>query len=453
MTTTAVVREFRLPDLGEGLEDAEIVEWSVSVGDTVALNQTVCVVETAKATVDLPSPFAGRVVEKIGEPGETVPVGAVIVRVEVEGAASEGVASEDAEGAADPETPAADEPDAAAASPDAAPPILVGYGPDASSAGPRGRRLATPPVRRLARELGIDLTTLGPGSGPGGAILREDVQRAVANGGATTTGVADAPAPPVAWQEPPAAPARPATPASPSKHATPTEIPLRGVRARIAERMTVSRSEIPDASCAVEADASRLLEVRAELRAYAESHGTPEPVTPFALILRLVVAALGRTPIMNARLDTEAGVIRVLPDIHLGVALATDGGLLVPVVRDAGQRSTVELAREVARLAEAGRAGKLAPAELTGSTFTVSNFGAFGLDDGYPVINHPEAAILGVGSIRPRAVVVDDTVVARATVRLTCCFDHRICDGADAGTFLSDLRDLIESPTRLLLEA
>jgi 2-oxoisovalerate dehydrogenase E2 component (dihydrolipoyl transacylase) len=448
MTTTTAVREFRLPDLGEGLEDAEIVEWSVAVGDTVALNQTVCVVETAKATVDLPSPFAGRVVEKIGEPGETVPVGAVIVRVEVEGAVSEGV-----EGAADADTPAADEPDVAAASPDAAPPILVGYGPDASSAGPRGRRLATPPVRRLARELGIDLTTLGPGSGPGGAILREDVQRAAANGGGATN-VADAPAPPVAWQEPPAAPPRP-TPARPTppRTATPTEIPVRGVRARIAERMTVSRSEIPDASCAVEADASRLLEVRGELRAYAEARGTPEPVTPFALILRLVVAALGRTPIMNARLDTEASVIRVLPDIHLGVALATDGGLLVPVVRDAGQRSTAELAREVARLAEAGRAGKLAPAELTGSTFTVSNFGAFGLDDGYPVINHPEAAILGVGSIRPRAVVVDDTVVARATVRLTCCFDHRICDGADAGHFLSDLRDLIESPARLLLEA
>jgi 2-oxoisovalerate dehydrogenase E2 component (dihydrolipoyl transacylase) len=437
MTATTTVREFLLPDLGEGLEDAEMVEWSVAVGDTIELNQVVCIVETAKATVDLPSPFAGRVVERIGEPGETIPVGAVIVRVEVEGLAVEGAEAD----APTPEAIAASSPDAA--SPDAAPPILVGYGPDASSAGPRGKRLATPPVRRLARELGVDLTTLGPGSGPGGAILREDVQRAVAG---------SAPAPTVAWQEPAPAPARATQPPTVGAIAG-AEIPLRGVRARIADRMTVSRSEIPDASCAVEADAGRLLEVRRELHAFAESRGEPAPVTPFALILRLVVAALGRTPVMNARLDTEAAVIRVLPDIHLGVALATDGGLLVPVVRDAGTRSTVELARELARLAEAGRAGKLAPAELIGSTFTVSNFGAFGLDDGYPVINHPEVAILGVGSIRPRAVVVDDTVVARPTVRLTCCFDHRVCDGADAGHFLADLRDLIESPARLLLEA
>jgi pyruvate dehydrogenase E2 component (dihydrolipoamide acetyltransferase) len=217
--------------------------------------------------------------------------------------------------------------------------------------------------------------------------------------------------------------------------------------------MSISRSTIPDASCAVEADCSALLETRNQLRAFTEELGLAEPITPFALILRLVVAALGHSPILNASFDAEAGVIRVYGVVDLGVALSTDRGLLVPVVRDAGQRSTTDLAREVARLAEAGRAGTLTPGELTGSTFTVSNFGSFGLDDGYPVINHPEAAILGVGTIRPRAVVVDGAVVPRPTVRLTCCFDHRVCDGADAGRFLSDLRDLVESPMHLLLEA
>jgi 2-oxoisovalerate dehydrogenase E2 component (dihydrolipoyl transacylase) len=294
-------------------------------------------------------------------------------------------------------------------------------------------------VRRLARDRGVDLNALVPGSGPDGAVVREDVLRAAAETTPTSS----------------AAPQSSPAPAVNRRRETVagTEIPIRGIRARIAERMSTSRSTIPDASCAVEADCSALLETRDQLRAFTQELGSSEPITPFALILRLVVAALGNSPILNASFDAEAGVIQVHGAVHLGVALSTDAGLLVPVVRDADQRSTAELAREVARLAEAGRAGALTPGELTGSTFTVSNFGSFGLDDGYPVINHPDAAILGVGAIRPRAVVVDGAVVPRPTVRLTCCFDHRVCDGADAGHFLSDLRGLVESPMRLLLEA
>jgi pyruvate dehydrogenase E2 component (dihydrolipoamide acetyltransferase) len=429
MSATDTAREFRLPDLGEGLEDAQLVEWCVVVDEVVALNQVLCIVETAKATVELPSPFAGRVVERVGEPGDTVPVGAVIVRLEVDPVPVD----------------------------DGAPPILVGYGPENAPAGRRHRRgesgpastsstaasaaepsprpLATPPVRRLARDLGVDLAAIAPGSGPGGAIMRDDVERA--------SRAPEAPTAPVAVR----------VELADGAESADTEIPVQGVRARIAARVTESRSTIPDASCAVEADASQLLQVRSDLRELADTRRAAQPLTPFALVLRLVVAALGRSPLLNATFDADTAVIRVAGAVHLGVALSTDRGLLVPVIRNAHQLSTLELARELARLADAGRAGTLSPAELTGSTFTVSNFGAFGLDDGYPVINHPEVAILGVGVIRPRAVVVDDVVVARPTVRLTCCFDHRVCDGADAGRFLSDLRDLVEAPARLLREA
>jgi pyruvate dehydrogenase E2 component (dihydrolipoamide acetyltransferase) len=216
--------------------------------------------------------------------------------------------------------------------------------------------------------------------------------------------------------------------------------------------MTVSHASIPDAGCAIEADCSQLLSIRDAVRSAKPARDGADAITPFALILRLLVTALLEHPILNSVLDTDAGVIRVHDSIHLGIGASTDRGLLVPVVRNAEQLTTVELAQEVRRLADGARTGKLAPAELVGSTFTVSNFGSFGLDDGYPVINHPEVAILGVGSIRPRAVVVDGVVTARPTARFTCSFDHRVCDGADVGRFLARLRALVESPGLLLLD-
>lgn len=424
-TRTGITRDFALPDLGEGLEDAILVEWHVAAGDSVSLNDVLCTVETAKATVDLPSPFGGTVVERIGEPGETIAVGAILVRID----AGDTVEPVDAD--AGKRTP-----------------TLVGYGPAegpvrrrrrAPADTPRApvtsvptstssRSLAAPPVRKLARDRGIDLAALAPGSGPNGIITRADVEQV------------DRAEQAVSWHV-----ARP-------PHASQV-IPVHGVRARIAEHMTRSRSTIPDAGCSVVADCSRLLAVRALLRSEAAERAGADVLTPFSLIVRLLTIALGDFPILNSTFDEAAAEIRVHGAVNVGIATDTPRGLLVPVVHDAHQLSTLELAVEMRRLVGAARDGALGPSDLVGSTFTVSNFGSFGLDEGYPVINHPEAAILGIGAIKERPMVVAGEVVARPTANLTCSFDHRVCDGAAAGSFLGRLRDLIDTPEQLLLDS
>jgi 2-oxoisovalerate dehydrogenase E2 component (dihydrolipoyl transacylase) len=418
-------RDFLLADLGEGLEEATIVEWLVEVGDSVALNQPLCVVETAKAEVEIPSPHAGEVVALGGDAGDTLRVGTLLARF--------------------------------APSSDAAPArqsTLVGYGHDASlDRSRRSRRAATagattgraghgstasthrasrplakPPVRLLARRLGVDLTDLAPGSGPGGVVTRADVEAAAE----------------------PKAPTVP-TPDTGEVPAGDSVIPVQGIRARVAERMATSRARIPDATASVVADCTRLLEVRAGLNAHAERQGLEPVVTPFSLLCRLVVQTLGNNPLLNSSFDEAGPEIKVHGAVHLGIGTATDRGLVVTVVHDAHQRAVHDLSVEMARLAEGARAGTLSPGELSGSTFTVSNFGALGLDDGIPIVNHPEAAILGVGSIRPRPHVVDGDVVARPTASLTLAFDHRVCDGAEAASFMTGLRDLVEAPELALL--
>jgi 2-oxoisovalerate dehydrogenase E2 component (dihydrolipoyl transacylase) len=216
----------------------------------------------------------------------------------------------------------------------------------------------------------------------------------------------------------------------------------------MAKRMTLSRSQIPDAHAAVEVDGTRLLELRDRLNAKE----VDAPVTSFVLTLRLLVLALGHHRILNSTWVDGASEVHTHNGIHLGFGVAAPRGLLVPVVTDAQDRTTRELADVVARLISGARAGTLKPAELQGSTFTVSNFGALGLDDGVPVINHPEAAILGMGSLKPRPVVVDGAVVSRATMTLTCAFDHRVADGAQVAAFLGELRELIEAPELALLD-
>ncbi|AKK28742.1 dihydrolipoamide acetyltransferase family protein [Mycobacterium sp. EPa45] len=282
-------------------------------------------------------------------------------------------------------------------------PVLVGYGIDDGMDRSRRAR-AAPKTRKLAADLAVDLNGLQPGSGTGGVITHEDVLEAAGT--------------------------------------TSQNIPVRGVHARMATHMSLSRSRIPDAHASVEVDGTALLRLRDQLG-----------VTPFVLTLRLLVIALGRHPMLNATwVEAEAGPeISLHSDVRLGVAVATDRGLVVPVVDTRGC-STRRLAEVVIDVVARARAGTLAPTQLSGSTFTVSNFGALGLDEGVPVINYPEAAILGMGSLKPRAVVVDGAVVARPTMTLTCAFDHRIADGAQAAAFLTDLRGLIESPQTALLE-
>jgi pyruvate dehydrogenase E2 component (dihydrolipoamide acetyltransferase) len=364
--------DFLVPDLGEGLQDATITQWAVSVGDIVELNQTLCTVETNKAEVEIPSPYVGRIVALGGAEGETLPVGTLLVRIDT--------------GGEEKRTP-----------------VLVGYGTDNGMDRSRRPR-AAPKVRKLAADLDVDLASLRP-SGDDAIVTREDVLAASGS--------------------------------------CPQSIAVQGVQARMANQMALSRSRIPDAHASVGVDCSGLLRLRDRL-----------DVTPFVLTLRMLVIALGRHPVLNATwLETEGGPhIQLHHSVRLGIAVATDRGLVVPVIGDAHTLTTRRLATVVDDMVERARAGTLAPAELGGSTFTVSNFGALGLDDGVPVINYPEAAILGMGSLKPRAVVLDDAVVARPTMTLTCAFDHRIADGAQAAAFLTDLRGLIEEPETALLE-
>ena len=375
------VQEFLVPDLGEGLEEATITGWQVAVGDEVALNQLLCTVETNKAEVEIPSPYAGRIVELGGAEGETLAVGAPLVRIATSGEV-------------------------------ARKPVLVGYGTDDAMDGSRRRPRAKPPVRKLAADLHVDMASVTPGSGPDGIVTRDDVLAAA--------------------EAPPKDDAR-----------------VSGVRLEMARRMALSRREIPDAHASVQVDCSALLRLRDRLGA-----ASAEPITPFVLTLRLLTVALGHHPVLNSTwIDTVDGPrIHVHPTVHLGIGVAAPRGLLVPVVPDAQAKTTRELAAAVNRLVADARAGRLKPTELQGSTFTVSNFGALGLDEGVPVINHPEAAILGIGSLKPRAVVVDGAVVARSTMTLTCAFDHRVADGAQAAAFLGELRDLIEAPELALLD-
>lgn len=386
------VKSFRVPDLGEGLEEVTVSSWNVAVGDDVELNQVLCTVETAKAEVEIPSPYAGRVVQRTGEEGDVVNVGAVLVRIDTAPVNGE---VHGTNGHAE------------------LPPTLVGYGADAGIDTSRrtGRPLAAPPVRKLAKELMVDLTSVPHGEGE--VITRAQVL-AAAHGAEAGADVR----------------------------------PVHGVQARMAEKMTLSHREIPAAKVSVEVDCTALLRLRDRFRSVH-----PE-ITPFVLTLRLLVITLAHNTILNSTwVESEQGPqVRVNPSVHLGFGVATTRGLLVPVITDAQTKTTRELADRTAELIAGARDGTLAPAELRGSTFTVSNFGALGADDGVPVINHPEAAILGMGAIKPRPVVVYDEVVARPTMTLTCVFDHRIADGAQAAKFIGELRELIESPESALLD-
>jgi pyruvate dehydrogenase E2 component (dihydrolipoamide acetyltransferase) len=375
------IKVFVVPDLGEGLEEVTLTCWQVGVGDDVELNQPLCSVETAKAEVEIPSPYAGRIVEIRGAEGDVLRVGSLLARINSEPSATNGHRK----------------------------PVLVGYGADDALDTSRRRPKAKPSVRKLAADLLVDLSEVPPG--PDGLVSREAVL-AAAGVGAERPGVSY------------------------------DVLPVRGVHSHMAERMALSRSTIPDAHASVQVDGSALVRLRDEV------------FSPFVLTLRLLVIALSHNKILNSTWveGPDGAQVHSHHAIHLGFAVATPRGLLVPVIADAQDKTTRQLAESVARLIRDARAGTLKPAELTGSTFTVSNFGALGLDDGVPVINYPEAAILGMGSLKPRPVVVDDAIVIRPQMTLTCAFDHRIADGANAAQFLVELRGLIESPETALLD-
>jgi 2-oxoisovalerate dehydrogenase E2 component (dihydrolipoyl transacylase) len=408
-------RTFLLPDLGEGLTEAEVIQWHVAQGDEVHVDQIVVTVETAKATVDLPCPYAGCVLTLHGVPGNVLEVGKPLLTIGAQEKTGSGN-------------------------------VLIGYG--TSEAKRTGRRRVTsdvrtaaagtsgsivaaptvapkvisPVVRKLANDNRIDLAVLAP-TGPGDVIRRADVEAALRVGVVTTARGADL-----------------------ADLSGNIRIPLRGIRKAIAEKLATSRREIPDSTTWVDVDASALLAARDEIKAVNAVAG----IGLLALLARISVAGLRRFPELNARVDVVAQEIVQLHDINLSFAAQSPRGLVVPVVHSAGEMTTTELAASLRRLTALARDGKLSPAQMTGGTFTLNNYGVFGVDGATPIINYPQAAMLGVGRIIDRPWAHEGQVALRKVTQLGLTFDHRVCDGATAGGFLRFVADNVEKPALLL---
>ncbi|MFF7488282.1 dihydrolipoamide acetyltransferase family protein [Streptomyces luteogriseus] len=455
----AQVLEFKLPDLGEGLTEAEIVRWLVEVGDVVAIDQPVVEVETAKAMVEVPCPYGGVVTARFGEEGTELPVGAPLITVAVGERPASGAADTASEGSGNvlvgygtseaparrrrvrQERPVSGASATAVTTRESEPPASVNGRAGGSGTDDGPVPVISPLVRRLARQNGLDLREL-TGSGPDGLILRADVEYALRAAGQGATASPAAEPQPRAPQAPsPALASRSSAPAAPGEIRT----PLKGVRGAVADKLARSRREIPDATCWVDADATELMRARAAMNAA----GGPK-ISLLALLARICTAALARFPELNSTVDAEAREVVRFDHVHLGFAAQTDRGLVVPVVRDAHARDAESLTAEFARLTEAGRTGTLTPGELTGGTFTLNNYGVFGVDGSTPIINHPEAAMLGVGRIVPKPWVHEGELAVRQVVQLSLTFDHRVCDGGVAGGFLRYVADCVEQPAVLL---
>ncbi len=429
MTDEAV---FTLPDLGEGLTEAEILSWRVAEGDPVQVDDIVVEVETAKAAVEVPCPYAGTVAALHGKPGDTIAVGQPLLTIapsdDPAARAADVLRTEERAGsgavlvgygtrtgnrssrraARRPRRPGSQTTNGAAAS-----------GPTAAAT-PSAPRVISPVVRRLARDHGLDISSL-TGSGPAGVILRRDVEAMLRS---TATQPADA--------------------AGAVGGLADKRIPLRGVRRAIAEKLSTSRRAIPDVTTWVDVDATGLIEAREALRSSHPGVGL------MALLARFVVAGLTRYPELNASVDGDEIVQH--GHVHLGFAAQTDRGLVVPVVKNAHRMTTVQLGDEITRLTAAARDGTIGPAELTGGTVTLNNYGVFGVDGSTPIINHPEAALVGVGRIVSKPWVVDGELAVRMVTQLSLTFDHRVCDGGTAGGFLRYVADCVERPLSLLAD-
>ncbi|WP_374007123.1 dihydrolipoamide acetyltransferase family protein [Leifsonia sp. LS-T14] len=442
------VREFALPDLGEGLTESELVTWKVAVGDTVQLNQIIAEVETAKALVELPAPYDGRVSRLFVEPGVTVAVGEPLVAFEVDA-----VEPAPADGGAPRGEAVAEERE----------PTLVGYGarpesrdrparrarpglataeapvrasaptpapaptptPVLTTAALAERPRATPPVRKFARELGVDLASV-IGSGERGLITRGDVESFAH--GATP---ADAP--------------QPAPSAAGSRE---TRIPIRGVRKATAEAMVRSAFGAPQATVFLTVDATATIELVARLRAQPEFAESRPGL--LAVVAKALLLAVRRTPAVNSRWDDAANEIVQADYVHLGIAAATPRGLLVPVIRDADALTLGGVAAAIRQLAETARSGRTAPADLSGGTITITNVGVFGVDAGTPILTPGEAAILAVGAVRRQPWEYEGGIALREVLTLALTFDHRIVDGEQGSRFLADIGRILRDPASVL---
>jgi pyruvate dehydrogenase E2 component (dihydrolipoamide acetyltransferase) len=494
------IREFRLPDPGEGLVEADIVTWRVAVGDTVRVNDILLEVETSKSLVELPSPYAGTVRELLVAEGETAEVGAPIIAID------DGTDAEPAGTPSDAEPAEADEPAAGlvgGAAPGGRVAVLVGYGPRTGDSKRRPRRLASadpapqqahdqltgtfatdvpvshragdrrplhaggpaasadpvaplphpgpaapepelrggavlakPPVRKLAKDLGLDLATV-VGSGPGGVITRDDV---------TTAAAASAPEP-----EPEAA--APAAGSARGRGAADVRIPLRGVRKATAEAMVRSAFTAPHVTEWLTCDVTATMELLERLRSRREFRDLR--ISPLLLVAKAVCLALGRTPELNAFWDEPAGEIVQLGSVNLGIAANTPRGLVVPNIKDAQALDLVGLATAINELVGTAREGRTQPADMASGSFTLTNVGTFGVDAGTPILNPGESGILCLGQIARRPWVVgtgaDERIEPRWVTTLAVSFDHRLADGAQGSTFLADVAGILGDPGLALL--
>src|SRR2546427_9047549 len=420
-----MARAFVLPDLGEGLTEAEIVKVLVQEGDLVQEDAPLLEVETDKATVEIPSPLTGRVTQIHVQPGQTVKVGAVLVTFDEEGGRSP--------------LPA---PSPTRAPSSSTPPTPSHVGPVA----------ATPATRRLARELGVDLRTVRGGTGPGGRVTDDDVRAAAAGGRQP------APSQPVAERPAPAAPAvaKPLARVGVEPPALPKfeqwgpieRQPLSHLRRTIAERMTLSATLVPHVTHFDRADITDLDALIRRNLDSAKARGVTLTLTAF--LLKAAALALVEHPTFNASLDAGAGELIVKRYVHLGVAVATQRGLIVPVLRDVDTKPVLDLARELGALAQRVREGKAALDDLRGGTFTITNIGALGGTGAIPIINYPEVAILGVARARQEPVVRESRIEPRLLLPLSLTFDHRVADGADGARFASAIIRRLERPELLL---
>ena len=446
---------FRLPDVGEGTAEAEIVAWHVAVGDEVEEDQPLVDVMTDKATVEITSPVSGKVVERRGEPGEMFAVGGAIVEFETGGGAA---AVEPVMGVpnptgqrnteareAPPTTPETERPEApsvgfAATSPrgggsktaDVVDPPPLGEGDQAKPGGggsaapaffesPPERPLTSPAIRRRAREADVDLAEV-QGTGPDGRITLEDFDAHLA---------------------------QPAGPAAATRDDV-TEVKVIGLRRRIAEKMSEAKRRIPHFAYMEECDVTELEELRLHLN--ATKRGDQPKLTLLPFMIRALVKALPKYPQINARYDDEAGIVRRYSAVHLGMATQTSNGLIVPVIRNAERHDIWTLATEIGRIAKATREGKATAAELSGSTITLTSLGPLGGLVHTPVINHPEVAIVGPNKIIERPVVRHGQIAVRKMMNVSSSFDHRVVDGWDAAEFIQTLKGLLEHPATLFMD-
>ncbi|RLK49560.1 dihydrolipoamide acetyltransferase family protein [Microbacterium telephonicum] len=444
-----MIAEFRLPDLGEGLPEAEIVSWHVAEGDTVALNQTIADVETAKAIVEIPSPYAGTVTALRHAEGDVVPVGEVILAVEVAAGDDDVLPNLVGYGAA----PRSDARPRRRARGAGAATAVVEAGsraphddlpPDASPlTGPVERPRSTPPVRTLARELGVDLAAVA-GTGPDGLIVRADVERAAAAATPVRTSGPDS----VAGSEV-AASARSEREVPVGPDVREVRIPVRGVRKQTAAAMVASAFTAPHVTCFLDVDVTGSLRLLDELRADPALEGRRLGI--LALAARATCLALGRHGDLNARFEVEASEIVQYRHVDLGIAVATERGLIVPHIPDAQRLGLVELSDALGSLAERARAGRSGVAELSGGTFSITNFGVFGVDSGTPILPPGQSGILGLGAVRRRPWEHEGELALRDVMTLSLSFDHRVADGAEGSRLLAAIGGLLRDPARALL--